>query len=77
MNISELIKTDIYKLLEECQSDLDVIPQVIALLEELYLRRQEDEEKILQAQYILDKITISSTAQDIASLCMLAVEDDY
>lgn len=76
MNITELIDNDVSKLLEECQKDLDLIPQVIAYLEELYLRRQEDEEKILQALQRLSNLNIRSNAEDVSSLMLLATEDE-
>jgi len=63
--------------LEECQNDLDLIPQVIVYLEELYLRRQEDEEKILQALQRLSNLNIRSNAEDISSLMLLATGDDW
>lgn len=77
MNITELIENDVSKLLEECQKDLDLIPQVITYLEELYVRRQEDEEKILQALQRLSNLNIRSNTEDISSLMLLANEDEW
>jgi hypothetical protein len=77
MNVTGLVNNDVSKLLGECQKDLDLIPQVIAYLEELYLRRQEDEEKILQALQILNDVKIRSSTEDISSLILLANEDEW
>ena len=76
MNISQIVIDEIQQQLEQCQSNVDNLSNVIARLQEILVHRQEDEEKLAEVLHALQggKILLP-TSLDTLSLILLETSD--
>jgi len=74
MNLSQIVKSELDQQLQRCQQDIDNLSDSIAILKELLIRRQEDEDKIVQALQIL-QIEVQVDPWNVSSLLFFETED--
>lgn len=75
MNLSQIVRTELGQQLERCQQDIDNLSDSITILKELLIRRQEDEDKIIQTLQTLQVEIQQIDPWNVSSLLFFEMED--